>query len=153
MNKNNYAYIIMGVALLLVIAVMVPKYITGDVSSSSKKVSGEIERLEIIHFHGTNQCYSCVTMGDLAEETINTYFADELKSGKITFAHINAELPENSAKANKYQVTSSSLWIGTYYKDGKFEKEQNVNVWYKLNDKEDFMNYLKGVIEEKLSGE
>lgn len=151
MNKNNYAYIIMGVVLLVVVAVMLPKYITGDVSAPRASISSDIEKIEIIHFHGTNQCWSCVTMGDLAEETINTYFKDELKSGKITFEHLNAELSENYVKAKKYEVTGSSLWIGTYYKDGTFKKEQNINVWYKINNKQEFMSYLKEVVEGKLS--
>ncbi len=112
--------------------------------------SDEIEKLEIIHFHGTHQCYSCIMVGDLAEETINTYFENELKSGKITFAHINGELPENNEKVVKYGASGSSLWIGTYYKDGTFSKEQNNNVWYKIDDKEDYMNYLKEVIEQKI---
>ena len=89
-------------------------------------------------------------LGKLAEETINTYYSDELKSGKVVFAHINAELPENYDLAKRYEVTGSSLWIGTYTKDGNFFKEENVNVWYKINDKEGYMNYLKDVIEKKL---
>lgn len=153
MNKNTYAYIFFGIFLLIVLIFALPKYFSGNVTDSEFKISGDIEKIEVIHFHGTNQCYSCVTMGDLAEETINTYFADELKKGEITFAHINAELPENKEKAVKYGATGSSLWIGTYYEDGTFKKEQNTNVWYKINNKQDFMNYLKGVIEGKFSGE
>ncbi len=152
MNKNNYAYIILAVVVLLVIVVMAPKYFTGNVSASKDKISGDVEKIEIYHFHGTSQCYSCITMGDMAEETIKTYFADELKSGKIVFDHVNGELPENKEKVIKYGATGSSLWIGTYYADGTFTKEENVNVWYKINNKQDFMNYLKGVLETKLSG-
>lgn len=111
-----------------------------------------IEKLEIYHFHGTNQCYSCKTVGAYAEETINTYFADELKSGKIVFDHINGDLPENRELVIKYGVTGSSLWLGTYSEDGKFKAEENVNVWYKIKDKEDYTNYLKGIIEQKLAG-
>lgn len=116
-------------------------------------VSDEIKKIEVIHFHGTNQCYSCITVGDYAEETINTYFAEELKSGKISFAHINGELAENQEAVQKYEATGSSLWIGTYTSDGKFSKEQNINVWYKIGNKQEYMNYLKGVIEQKLKGE
>jgi len=112
-----------------------------------------IDKLEIYHFHGTNQCYSCKTVGAYAEETVNTYFADELKSGKIVFGHINGELPENQDLVEKYGVTSASLWLGTYAKDGQFSAEQNTNVWYKIDNKEDYMSYLKGVIEQKLRGD
>jgi thioredoxin-related protein len=117
------------------------------------KQSVNIEKLEIYHFHGTNQCYSCKTVGAYAEETVNTYFADELKSGKIVFGHINGELPENKDLVVKYGVTSASLWLGTYTKDGQFSAEQNTNVWYKISNKEDYMNYLKGIIEKRLAGD
>ena len=115
--------------------------------------SGSIEKIEVYHFHGTHQCYSCITVGDYAEETINTYFADEVASGKIVFGHINGELPENQELVKKYGVTGSSLWIGVYDSGGKFSKEQNTNVWYKLGDKQEYLAYLKEVIETKLSGE
>ncbi|MFP4403683.1 MAG: nitrophenyl compound nitroreductase subunit ArsF family protein [Candidatus Woesearchaeota archaeon] len=110
-----------------------------------------IDKLEIFHFHGTTQCYSCITMGDYAEETVNTYFKDELESGLIVFDHIDGQLSENRELVIKYGATGSSLWLGTYDGDD-FSAEQNTKVWYKLRDKEGYMNYLKGVIEEKLAG-
>jgi hypothetical protein len=127
--------------------------ITGNSLSSTSNHERiiNIDKLEIYHFHGTNQCYSCITVGDYAEATVNTYFADELESGKIVFAHINGELPINQELVVKYGATGSSLWLGTY-DDGNFKAEQNTNVWYKIKDKTDYMNYLKGVIEQKLAG-
>lgn len=153
-KNKKYVYAGIGIFVLALLIFSVPKYFNGNVTASnpSSEISGEIEKIEIIHFHGTNQCSSCITMGDFAEETVKTHFKDELDSGKITFDHLNGELPENKEKAKKYGATGSSLWIGTYYKDGTFEKEQDTNVWYKINNKQDFMNYLKGVIKEKLSG-
>ncbi len=125
---------------------------TGDVIQTENTLSStSVEKLEIYHFHGTHQCYSCKTVGAYAEETVNTYFADELKSGKIVFGHINAELPENKDLAMKYGISSASLWLGVYDKDG-FHPEQNTNVWYKISNKEEYMNYLKEVIEQKLAG-
>jgi len=117
-------------------------------SSSNSKV----QKIEIYHFHATSQCVSCKTVGAYAEETMNTYFADEVKSGKIVFAHINGDLLENKEKVMQYGVTGSSLWIGVYDETG-FHPEQNTNVWYKINNKTDYMNYLKSVIEQKLKGE
>ena len=109
-------------------------------------------RVEVIHFHGTHQCYSCITVGDYAEETVSTYFSRELAEGRLSFMHINAELPENRELAAKYGVTSASLWIGVYDANG-FHKEQNTQVWYKINDKAGYMSYLKGVIEKRLNGD
>jgi len=111
-----------------------------------------VDKLEIYHFHGTHQCYSCKTVGEYARETVETYFADELDSGKIVFGHINAELPENLELAQKYGVTSSSLWLGVYDNEG-FHPEQNDNVWYKISNKDEYMQYLKGLMEMRLAGD
>ena len=108
---------------------------TCDISGNCNESSvSKVSKVEVIHFHGTQQCYSCITVGAYAEETINVYFADELKSGKITFAHINGELPENNNLVMKYGATGSSLWIGVYDDKG-FRKEENTNVWYKIRIK------------------
>jgi len=152
MNKKLIYGIIIGIFILLLVF-FIPKYMNGNViASSGSKISSDIEKIEVYHFHGTNQCYSCKTVGNYAEEAINDYFSNELKSGKIIFGHINGDLTENSELVKKYGATGSSLWIGVYYKDGNFAKEENVNVWYKINNKEDYKNYLKGVIESKLLG-
>jgi hypothetical protein len=120
--------------------------------NASAAASPAVQKVEIIHFHGTHQCYSCITVGDYAEETVNRYFAQELATGRVTFAHVNAELPENRELAEKYGVTGASLWIGVY-DDAGFHKEQNTNVWYKISDKDEYMSYLKGIIEKRLAGD
>ena len=122
---------------------------TIDSNAFAKKI---VEKVEVIHFHGNQQCASCIAVGKYAEETVNKYFAGELASGKISFAHVNAELPENKELAAKYGVTSASLWIGVYASDG-FHKEHNVQVWYKINNEEEYLNYLKGILEKRLNGD
>jgi hypothetical protein len=109
-------------------------------------------KVEVYHFHGTHQCSSCIRLGELAEKTANTYFADELASGKLVFGHINYDLPENSELSDKFEVTGSSLWIGTT-RDGIFYKEEDTNVWYKLSDEASYMNYLKGILDKRLKGD
>lgn len=151
MNKKLIYSIGIGIFALLLVFYM-PRYFSSESSITGNVISNDITKIEVIHFHGTHQCNSCIMVGKLAEETINTYFADELKSGKISFTHLNAELPENLDKVKKYGVRSASLWIGTYYQDEIFISEENVNVWYKINNKEEYMNYLRGIIEQKFSG-
>jgi len=121
-------------------------------TENSADASNPNVKVEVYHFHRTSQCWSCITLGALAEKTVNTYFKEELASGKIVFGHINGELPENKELVNKYGATGSSLWIGTYI-DGKFNKEENIKVWYKLNNEEDYMSYLKGVLDKRLKGD
>lgn len=121
-------------------------------TKSDSTISEEVEKVEVYHFHGTNQCFSCKTVGAFAEKTVNTYYEDLLDSGKITFASVNVELPENRDLAIKYGVTGSSLWIGTSI-NGEFHKEENTNVWYKVRDEAGYLSYLKEVIDKRLSGD
>jgi hypothetical protein len=149
---NKLIYIGIGIAVVLLLVFMLPKYFNGNVTASNSEISGEIEKVEVYHFHATRQCYTCKTVGAYAEETVNTYFADELKSGKLVFASVNIELPENKALVDKYEAKGSSLLSGVYGKDGTFSKQEDSTVWYKIDNKEDYMSYLKGVIEQKFLG-
>ena len=112
----------------------------------------KVEKVEILHFHATRQCYSCIILGEYAEDTVNTYFAPEVASGKLTFAHINVDLPENEEIVEQYGPTGSSLWIGVYTPDG-FYKEEDIIVWYRIGNQDEYMTYLKGVIEKRLAGD
>ncbi len=147
MNKK---YVCIGIFILAISIFIIPKYFAGN-AISDDFINANVDKLEIYHFHATNQCFSCITVGDYAEETVNTYFADELESGKIIFGHVNGDLVENKDLVIKYGATGSSLWFGSY-SGTEFNAEENVNVWYKINDKEDYMIYLKEFIEQKLEG-
>ena len=109
-------------------------------------------RVEVIHFHATKQCYSCKVVGDLAEKTVTTYFKDELASGRLTFAHINGQLPENRALLDKYGAKSTGLYIGTTV-GGSFHKETDIKVWSKIKNEKDYFEYLKGVLTKRLAGD
>lgn len=150
MNKMLFYGLIIG-AVILLLFFTIPKYFTGNVTASGSSISSEIEKVEVYHFHATRQCVTCKTVGSNAEATVNTYFANELKSGKLVYDSVNIDLPENKALAEKYEAKGSSLIIGVYRKDGSFSKQEDTTVWYKM-EKTDSMNYLKGVIEQKLSG-
>jgi hypothetical protein len=114
--------------------------------------STSVEKVEVYHFHRNQQCTSCIAIGDLAEETVNTSFRDELASGRLVFAHVNYELPENAALVTKYNVTGSSLWIGVYDAEG-FHKEQDIKVWYLIDDENAYSTHLSELITKRLNGD
>ena len=128
-------------------------FILGNQSSpelaQSAPVSVPSSAIEVYHFHLAKQCYSCQVLGEFVEETMNTSFAREQEDGRLIFAHINAELPENTELVSRYGVTSSSLMIG-YTNETGFHAENLIGLWYKLGDKEAFMEELKGTLNERL---
>jgi len=78
----------------------------------------------------------------LTQKTLDEHFADELKSGKITYEHINAELQENFDLAQKFQVKSISLFINTIIGESESYEEQ-VQLRRYITNESQFKNALK----------
>ncbi len=142
--------IILG--LIIITGLVLAKDTTTGHSQSNNNIISNNTRVEVYHFHSTQQCYSCRKLGELTENTLNNYFSEELNSGEIVFAHINVDLQENQEIFSKYGATGSSLMIGTYV-NSEFHKEENIRVWYKINNEIEFMNYLKSIVEKRLNGD
>lgn len=121
-------------------------------ATDTNATGSSVEKVEVYHFHPTNGCHTCTTMGQFAEDTVKQFFPDELASKKVVFDHINFQDPKNAELVNQYEVTGSSLMIGVYDKDG-FHKEENMKVWYMTGDKPKSMDYLKGLLEKRLAGD
>lgn len=109
-------------------------------------------RVEVYHFHATRQCWSCIRLGELAEKTVESRFANEVEGGVLSFAHIDAQKSENREVVKRYGVRGSSLFIGTYIGD-EFHKEENIQLWYKLNDEDGYMDILEEIIGRRLGGD
>lgn len=110
-------------------------------------------KIEILHFHPKVQCYSCKTLGEYAEETINKYYSNELSNGRITFRHVNYELPENQELVLLYRPPGSALCIGVYDDQGHLYIEENFGVWYRIENKDNFMSYMKQLVDMRLKGD
>jgi hypothetical protein len=110
-----------------------------------------MDRIDLVFFHPVPGCESCERVGILANETVNAYFGPELAAGKITFRDINLNHPENRGIADRYGAYTESLWIGEYNETG-FHATEIVDIWYYAYNRDEFLKYLKGVLERKLAG-
>ena len=100
-------------------------------------------RLEVYAFHGTRQCETCKNMKANTKATLDKYFAEELKSGKIVYQIIDVDDAKNEMLAEKFQATGTALMINKVV-NGK----DNINDWSdfafdKANDANVFMSELK----------
>jgi len=83
---------------------------------------------------------------------VETYFNDELASGKLTFQSIDVQDSKNAAIIEKYGAYTSSLFINTI-KDGTDHIEQVTDIWLVIGDDEAFVEVVKSKIEKGLNGE
>lgn len=132
-----------------------PQAIVAESAGSTPNIQQEApvvtqaDQVDVIHFHGTTQCWSCVQLGDFALATLEERFGPELASGKIIFKHINAELPENKETVELYQARGSSLFINAI-KDGENHIREEVKVWQLITQEDKFKDYLEKEIRQLL---
>lgn len=117
--------------------------VTNDSSQTEVKDQNSViaDKIEVIHFHATQQCFSCITVGEYALKTIKENFSEEYADGIITYQDLNVELPENRDIVIKYQAGGSSLFINAIA-DGEDYIKEDVNVWRLVNDEDQFKKYL-----------
>ena len=108
-------------------------------------------KVEVIDFHSTHRCMTCNAIEANTKFTLEEYFADELKSGKITFQSINIDEKENYAMAEKFGASGTSLFLNVI--DGENETQINLTnlAFKKGKDKEAFSKELKRKIEKQLA--
>jgi hypothetical protein len=118
----------------------------------SYQSSGLADRVDVIYFHRTQRCYSCRYMEAAANYTVQTYFADELASGKVTFQVFNVEEEQNADIVAKYQASYLSLYINTV-KDGTDHIELVADLYPLIGKDAAFAETLKSKIEKSLTGD
>ena len=124
--------------------------------SSVGQTSGDLikeeiiaEKIEIVHFHGTHQCWSCITVGEYALKTIKEKFPEEYENGTIIFKDINGELAENKDIVMKYRASGSSLFINAI-KGGVDNIEEDVTVWRLVTNEDQYTSYFQNKINSLL---
>lgn len=107
------------------------------------------DKVYVVYFYRTPRCYSCVYAEEITQFTVETYFEDELASGRVTFETFNVEDEKNAAIVEKYGAYTSSLFINTQ-KDGSAHVELVIDIWFVLGDDEAFIEVVKSKIETSL---
>lgn len=112
-------------------------------------ILGLADRVDVVYFHRPQRCYNCYYAEDGIRYTVETYFADERASGKVTFKVLNVADEENAAIVNKYKAYALSLFINTI-RDGTDHIEQVTDIWLLIGDDEAFVEAVRSKIEESL---
>ena len=115
--------------------------------------SGPADRVEVVYFHRTQRCYTCLYAEEQTQYTVETYFADELASGRVTFQSVNVQDGANADIVEKYNNASYlTLCINTV-KDGTDHIEEVTDIWLVIGNDEAFAEIVKSKIEKSLTGE
>jgi len=119
---------------------------------ASDNSSGPADRVEVVYFHRAQRCYTCLYAEEHTQYTLETYFADELASGRVTFQSINVQDEENADIVEKYGASYLTLCINTV-RDGTDHIEEVTDIWFVIGNDEAFVEVVKSEVEKSLTGE
>ncbi|MDZ7612722.1 MAG: nitrophenyl compound nitroreductase subunit ArsF family protein [Flavobacteriaceae bacterium] len=125
-------------------------FCNGQDKKEITKQSKSISKIEVLDFHSTHRCMTCNAIEANTRYTLETYFNNEMKEGKITFQTVNVDQKENGKLAEKFEAAGTSLFLNVV-KNGE-EKQINLTdfAFMKGNDKKAFSTELKSKIQNEL---
>lgn len=106
------------------------------------------DKLEVFVFHGVNQCMTCKNLKAHARYTIETYFADELKDGEITFQIIDVDDPQNAELAEKFEAAGTALMVNQIKGGHDNIIDLSDFAFEKANTKEEFVAELSSKLKK-----
>ncbi len=156
MHKKNF---IITFTIIFLIAVSGAYFLSknsepadnSNVNSAAKIVGKDssLDRIEVMHFHATQQCFSCITVGKFTLKTIQEKFPEEYEQGEIVYKDINIDLRENKEVASEYGATGSALYINNIV-DGRNSIEEDTAVWRLVANEEKYITYFEDKLKTKL---
>ena len=120
-------------------------------SQTQDETQDLLNRVDVVYFHRPQRCPTCLCFEERIVYVVNTYFQDELESGKLTFGVYNIGDGKNADIVKKYGAVSSQLFINTV-KDGTdhIRDIQKIWSWNCRTDKAGFDQQVKSLTEQSL---
>ena len=120
-------------------------------ATTEPQTATEQVRVDVVYFHRSQRCHSCSYAEEQTLLTLESYFADELQSGKVTFTPVNVQDENNADIIEKYGAYSSQLFINAV--EGNDENiEEVIGFWDFIDDDEGFSLLVRTKITDALGG-
>ena len=100
--------------LFLISIVLLTLVITSCNAQTNQKPVQTVSKngdIEVYYFHMTTRCITCKTVEAEARKNVEMLYADQVKSGKISFTALNLEEATGKAVGEKLGVNSQTLLI------------------------------------------
>ena len=107
-------------------------------------------RIEVLDFYGVRRCKTCRAIEANSRYTLDTYFAEAMKEGKIVFRVVNTDEEKNAEIAEKFEAFGTALFLNVIKDGHETIIELTDFAFQKGNDRDVFSKELKDKIEEQL---
>jgi hypothetical protein len=111
-------------------------------------------KTEVIYFHLTARCVTCLCFEKNIKFLIDTYYQEAINNGKMTFKILNAQDKQNADIVKQYKAVGSQLFVNTVVNGEDHIKDiQEIWYWNCTRDSAGFNKKVKVVIDQSLRGE
>jgi hypothetical protein len=118
--------------------------------SKTIRTTGTINKIEVIDFHTTRRCKTCLKIEDNTKNLLQSDFKQEMDSGTLSFYTVNIDDKANFEIAERFEAAGTALFINVV-KDGI---EQHIDLtdfaFMKAFDEDEFAAELKAIIDQQL---
>ncbi len=102
--------------LILTLCVGMAACSGGKAGSPAENQQTKKDVVEVLYFHGTQRCATCMAIEKNTKELIETAYNEPVHSGKLVFRSV--DIAKDEALAERYEVSWSSLILVDYDKSG-----------------------------------
>ena len=108
------------------------------------------DKVIVYYMHASFRCVTCNMVESMGEELVRTEFGDAVKAGEIEWKAVNYQ--ENDQLATRYNVGGNMIIVAKF-RDGKEVESRRLDRVMELaNNRDKFMTYVRGAIQELLGG-
>jgi hypothetical protein len=100
-------FILLSFVLLTTVGI----YCSAQTNQKPAPAVSENGDVEVYYFHMTTRCATCKTVEAEARKNVEMLYADQFKSGKISFTALNLEESTGRSMGQKLGVNSQTLLI------------------------------------------
>ena len=137
-----------GVVLGTPLQVAAPTRRIGDLSELPQ---GAVSHVDVVYFHRTERCTSCLNAESYTRETVEKYFADQLQRGWMSFQVYDVGKAENAALAHKFDAAGSSLYLSVLMEGAEYLCPIQ-DIWFYTANKYLFVARLKEKLASLVGG-
>ena len=119
---------------------------------NQSSASPEINRVDVVYFHATQRCVTCLCFEEHINTVMERYFQDALQNGKLTYRVLDVQREENKELARKYGAVGSQLFVNVI-RDGveNITDVQEIWDWGCRSKPLEFEQKVRETIEKGLS--
>jgi len=139
-----------GAVILFALAGLLWPSASGQTGGASAQPT-KADRIDVVYFHRTERCESCLWTSQAASWTISTYFPTELAQGRVTYQEVDVQKRDNAVLVYRYRASGSSLYLN-YVKDGKDRIVQAYDTYPYIGNLERFSERLRAKVTAGLEG-